>query len=228
MKNTVQQICAVLLFATLLTSNAFALTVIPVDTDKAFSDEIIEAETVSDWAKDGVQAARAANLIPALTGDPGYQDAITREQFAELAVQMVTVALGKAPDGSCALTFADCSNEKVRLASAAGIVAGVGYEKFATKQTTNREQIATMVARAIDYIAAESSVNLAPVSADISKFTDKGEVSSWAVEGVGILAANGIMPGTSAPPLSPKVSCTVEQSILLLYRVYEAYVETQR
>ena len=39
MKNTVQQICAVLLFATLLTSNAFALTVIPVDTDKVESQQ---------------------------------------------------------------------------------------------------------------------------------------------------------------------------------------------
>lgn len=228
MKKALKRICAVLLFAALLTSNAFALTVTPIDTDKAFSEEITEAETVSTWAKTGIEAARAAGLIPALTGAPGYQDAITREQFAELAVQMVTVALSKAPDNSGALNFVDCSNEKVRLASAAGIVSGVGNDMFDPKQTTNREQIATMVARAIDYIGEESGVDLAPVAADISRFTDKGDVSSWAVEGVGTLAANGIMSGTSATTLSPKVSCTVEQSILLLYRVYAAYVETQR
>ena len=66
------------------------------------------------------------------------------------------------------------------------------------------------------------STDLTPAASDISKFTDKDKVSGWAKESVGTLAANGIMSGTSATTLSPKDSCTVEQSIMLLYRVYEA------
>lgn len=61
------------------------------------------------------------------------------------------------------------------------------------------------------------------VPAADSTFTDQAQVSTWALEGMGTLAANGIMAGTSATTLSPKNACTVEQSILLVYRVYEKY-----
>jgi len=57
----------------------------------------------------------------------------------------------------------------------------------------------------------------------IDKYDDRGEVSDWAVDGVGVLAANGIMKGTSDTTLSPKSPCTVEQSIILIYRLYMEY-----
>ena len=64
----------------------------------------------------------------------------------------------------------------------------------------------------------------APAAPDLTRFTDRDEVSSWALDGVGLLAANGIMNGTGATTLSPKNPCTIEQSILLIYRLY---VKTQ-
>ena len=147
--------------------------------------------------------------------------AITREQFAELAVAMVSAVCGK-PELNGEKTFTDCSNPDVLLAAELGIVSGVGEGKFAPKSTTNREQIATMVNNAINYINEQKDIDLTPAASDISKFADKDKVSGWAKESVGTLAANGIMSGTSATTLSPKDSCTVEQSIMLLYRVYEA------
>lgn len=212
-----------LLSAALLAPSAYAWESHPVDMDT------VEVETkgntgVSDWAADGITAAYKAGIIPdKLTGDPGFQDVVTREQFAELALQMVTVACGEAPDSSKALSFTDCNNPSVLAASAAGLVSGVGEGKFDPDAVTNREQIATMVARAIGYLDGLTGKTLAPKAANIDKFTDKGQVSSWAVDGVGILAANDIMSGTSSTTLSPKNSCTVEQSILLLYRVYEQF-----
>ena len=153
---------------------------------------------------------------------PGYQDAITREQFAELVVQVVTVICG-APETAPADTFTDTKNPAILKADQAGIVDGVGNSKFAPTQTTNREQIATMIARAIAYIKAETGVDPAPPAGDLSKYTDKTRVSGWAVDGVGLLASNGIMKGTSDTTLSPKASCTVEQSILFVFRMYQAY-----
>ena len=81
-----------------------------------------------------------------------------------------------------------------------------------------------MVSRAIEYLNDKDNKNVAPNAGDIEKFTDKGQVSAWAVDGVGVLVTNGIMNGTSATTLSPKDSCTVEQSILLLYRVYQLFM----
>lgn len=77
-----------------------------------------------------------------------------------------------------------------------------------------------MIYRAITYSNTEAAKPLALEKADISKFADQAKVSAWALEGMGALAANGIMAGTSTTTLSPKNACTVEQSILLVYRAY--------
>lgn len=73
----------------------------------------------------------------------------------------------------------------------------------------------------IEMEKVSDGLNLVPNTADLGKFTDKDQVSSWALEGVGALAANGIMSGTSATTLSPKASCPIEQSIVLIYRLYK-------
>ena len=177
----------------------------------------------SSWAVSEIEQAAAAGLIPQLTGTPGYQDTITREQFAELAVQAVTVMLDAELDAAADTTFTDCQNPAVLQAYQAGIVSGVGERAFDPNTATNREQIAAMIARAISYVGGQTGVNIAPAAANVDGFVDKGEVSDWAVDSVGLLAANGIMSGTSDTTLSPKDPCTVEQSVLLLYRVYEQF-----
>ena len=45
----------------------------------------------SSWAASEIKKAADAGLIPQFTGDPSYQDEITREQFAQLAVRLVEV-----------------------------------------------------------------------------------------------------------------------------------------
>lgn len=181
----------------------------------------------SDWAKAEVDAATKAGLLPKLTGNPAYTDAITREQFAELVVQSVEVMLDHELDTAPEDTFSDSSNPSIRKASQAGIVSGVGEGKFEPKTTTNREQIAAMIFRAIRYVEKVSGTVIAPNAGSLAGFTDQSQVSSWAVEGVGTLAANHIMSGTSATTLSPSKDCTVEESILLCYRVYDRFVNAQ-
>lgn len=181
----------------------------------------------SSWAVSEVEKAAAAGLIPKLTGNPAYTDAITREQFAELVVQSVEVMLDRELDAAPSGTFTDSSNPSVLKASQTGIVNGVGEGKFEPKTTTNREQIATMIFRAIQYVENDTGKVVAPNAGSLAGFTDKDAVSSWATEGVGTLAANSIMNGTSATELSPTEACTVEQSILLCYRLYEKFQSAQ-
>lgn len=188
---------------------------------KRYYIRLDEDPTVSAWAKEEISAARSAGLIPDLTGAPGMQDTITREQFAELIVNYLNVLRVYVPDGDT--SFVDCDNPAVLMAASAGIVNGVGNNKFDPNTTTNREQIATMIYRAIKYVESLRDQNPATKEGSIAKYTDKSAVSDWAVEGVGVLAANGIMKGTSDTTLSPKNPCTVEQSIILIYRLFEAY-----
>ena len=222
MKRFLAMVLSGVLSAALLTSAAFAWESHPVDMDKVGVDV-----GASDWAVEELKAAGEAGLVPDLTGNPGFQDAITREQFAELVAHAANVIYGGDLFDMAEVekvNFSDCDNEAVLMAASIGVVTGVGDGKFDPAQTTNREQIATMVARTIAYLNDKSNKKVAPNAGDIEKFTDKGQVSAWAVDGVGVLAANGIMAGTSATTLSPMESCTVEQSILLLYRVYQLFM----
>lgn len=165
----------------------------------------------SAWAAEEVEAAIARGLVFGLTDDPGYQDPITREQFAELAFTTVRAMIdGNFPHPA----FDDCDNPWVLQAAGMGVVNGVGNNLFDPKATTNREQIAAMIYRAWDLVGA-------PVPPEgLDSYADSGEVSSWAVDAVGVMTASGIMKGTSDTTLSPKGPCTVEQAILLCYRLY--------
>ncbi len=222
MKKTAIRLITLLLCACILCGSAAAYTIIDVDEDLSFSQDLKEKEAVSDWAKPEIDAARAAGLITEHTGEYMTRTT-TRFQFAELIVNLTEKVTGKAITPAAVGTFTDCDELAVRKAYAAGIVNGMTADTFAPDAATNREQIATMIYRAVQYIAQETGTDLAPKAADISAFSDKDAVSSWAKEGVGRLAANGIMRGDSATTLSPQKSCTVEQSILLIYRVYSAF-----
>lgn len=175
----------------------------------------------SFWAEKEVTAAKEAGLIPALVDDPAYQDSTTREQFAQLIVQLITVATGKEMEAAPADTFQDTDSEAVRKAYQAGIINGMGDGTFAPKQTMTRKQMATMIHRAISYIEKETGVKLLTKPAVIQGYTDENQVSDWAAEGMKALVTNGVINGTSDTTLAPQDPCTVEQGILLLYRLYE-------
>lgn len=175
----------------------------------------------STWAKNEVEAAEAAGLLPALTGDPSWQDNANRLQFAQLAVRLAETASGKTLPAAPTSTFTDCKDEAVRKAYAAGIVSGTSATTFSPNDPLTREQLATMLWRTVSYVQKETGRTALTAGGSLTGFTDAGKVSSWAKEAVTALAKNNIMKGTSATTLSPKNPCTVEQSILLCYRVYQ-------
>ena len=205
--------------AMLMTSSALAFTYVEVPSEDIFDPEIIEREKVSDWARNEVQLAREYGLLTENTSFYLTRQ-ITRAQFAELIVNMVEKAENHEIETLASGYFTDCDDLAIRKAAAAGIVNGMGEGLFAPDVTTNREQIATMISRATAYMDLHRDTTLTPVAGSIEGFADKDQVSDWAVDGVGLLAANNIMKGTSDTTLSPKSPCTVEQSILLALRVY--------
>lgn len=182
-------------------------------------EEVTPSNVPSDWALEEVTAALDANLVPELTDSPRYTDALTRLQFAQLIVNTVEQITGEIVPADSD-TFTDTDSEAVLKAYATGIINGMTETTFQPDTTTNREQIATMISRAIDYMETETGVNLAPVVGNLTAFTDATEVSSWAVDAVARLATNGIMNGTSTTTLSPQDTTSVEMSILLCYRLY--------
>lgn len=170
-----------------------------------------EAHRVSDWAVAEVTAAAEAGYVTPRCSTYRTHP-ITRLQFAELAVNYLEKKAGETIAPAPADTFTDTADEAVLKAYAAGIVQGVGEGRFDPEGLLTREQLATMLWRAMDG-AGETA---AP--ADLTTYMDAGQVSIWARDSVAALAGLKVMEGTGGGMLSPKNSCTVEQAILLVYR----------
>jgi len=222
MKKMFSRAVCLLLCTCMLCTGVSAYTIIPVDKSSAFSDELIEKEKVSSWAKSEVDAAWKAGLITEHTGDYVTKD-ISRFQFAELIVNMTEKVTGKTITPAAADTFDDCREEAVRKAYAVGIVNGKSATTFAPDENCTREQIAAMIHRAWKYIGQETGCAVPTDTKAFNTYVDKSKVSPYAVEAVGVLATCGVMKGTSATELSPKNSCTVEMCILLIYRLYQRF-----
>lgn len=212
MKKTLRTLLLVGIIFGLSVTNVMAFTVVE-------GGNASEINAPHEWAKAEIDLAREAGLLTEHT-DNYFKEDITRFQFAELAVNLAEKVTGKEITAAPADIFTDCTETVVLKAYAAGIVNGVGDNMFAPDQTTNREQIAAMLYRAVQYIEQNGGKGLAVKTADISKYADNAQVSGWAKDAVGALAANEVMKGTSDTTLSPQANCTVEQSVLLVYRLF--------
>lgn len=175
----------------------------------------------SDWAKGELAAAEKAELVPELDGDPFMTESATRLQFAQLAVNLAEKVTGKKLDAAPAATFSDCSDVSVLKAYKAGIINGTSATEFSPYARLTREQLATMIWRTVKYIQDETGKEKLTDGGEISGYTDASDVSDYALEAVSALAKNDIMKGTSETELSPKGNCSVEQSIILIYRTYQ-------
>lgn len=109
----------------------------------------------------------------------------------------------------------------MRKAYQAGIVNGTTRTTFHPDRTLTREQLATMLWRAVEYIQAETGTQTLPGGGELSGFADSAQVSDYAKAAVASLTHHDILQGTSPDKLSPKGTCTVEQSVLLCYRTFE-------
>lgn len=175
----------------------------------------------SSWAQAEISAADAAGLIPELNGAPGWQDNTTRLQFAQLAVRLAEKATGKTLPAAPNSTFTDCTDADVLKAYAAGIVNGTSDTTFSPDSKLTREQLATMLWRAAAYIQEQTGEQALTASSSLTGYADANQVSAYAKEAVASLAQHGIMKGTSATKLAPQENCSVEQSVLLTYRMMQ-------
>lgn len=182
----------------------------------------------SNWAKPELDRAAQYGLIPKSIKDK-MSSPITREEFAELAVLLYEKTTGKTAQPVSPNPFIDTTNPEVLKANQLGIINGIGNKKFDPKSLTNREQVATMLSRAIRVMVpdADFSTNGAPV------FSDEKSISSWALEHVRFMSKIGVIKGTNGK-FMPKATTTAEiaagyatttceQATAMAVRVYEKY-----
>ena len=211
-----------------------------VDTDAT-------SVTYSNWAAEDIITAISMGYLdddpnvfgyqPAVTDLLGsdYTKAITRGQFASLAVRYYETLLGDItgedytiPVNSGDDVFADSTGDE-NMAKAFNLGILGGYNSADTRagvyvgpnDNITREQAATMLTRLMEkLIVAFDSVGRTGWTvwyADNLPFTD--EIADWAYDGVRAVYGVGAMTGTTGTTFSPKSNYTIEQSIVTIMRI---------
>ena len=229
-------------------SNTGTVTETPVtEPETPVVDTNADEVTYSNWAAEDIITAISMGYLdddpnvfgyqPAVTDLLGsdYTKAITRGQFASLAVRYYETLLGDITGEDYTIevnsgddVFADSTGD-TNMAKAYNLGILGGYNSADTRagvyvgpdDNITREQAATMLTRLMEkLIVAFDSVGRTGWTvwyADSLPFTDT--ISDWALDGVRAVYGVGAMTGTTGTTFSAKSTYTIEQSIVTIMRI---------
>jgi hypothetical protein len=104
-------------------------------------------------------------------------------------------------------------DKAINWAAANGIVEGYNEEEFGPDDDITREQVAAILYR----YAAFKGYDVTK-TADLTKFSDNEDISSWAAAVMSWANAEGLITGTTDATLLPSDNATRAQLAAILYR----------
>lgn len=181
------------------------------------ADPLVLDGTESSWAKPELELAYSYGLTyPTVMST--FTKPITREEFCVIVVKLYEKLTGKTAQAGTS-PFSDTTNPEIIKAYNLGVVQGTGAGKFSPALSITRQEIATMIYRAL----GKAVYPLKAVSQTDFPFADKTKVATWALEAMQFAYQNAIMKGVSATTIDPLSKTTREQGVVLIKRTYEAF-----
>lgn len=162
------------------------------------------------WAEEAIKYLVNAGIITGYTDNTFRPDRnISRAEFVTLLVR----ALGLSGDTQKLFddTREHWARENIAIAYANGIVEGHSEHHFGPDDTATREQMATMLVRALKLEQTQVSLD----------FADTADISSWALPYVSTAVKEGIFQGYTDNTFRPKRNATRAETATVLYRILE-------
>lgn len=178
----------------------------------------VYAEEYSPWAKESIESAIEAWIVPD-TLQSDYTSNITRREFCQLAVQTYMAKTGYTIPEDLQTPFTDIDDDYVTAAYSLEIVSGVGDDKFNPHSPITRQEAAVM----LDNLAYMAGVDNSKSKED--KYADEEYFADWAEDAIYKVSAvdsggTPVMTGTGDNKFSPWMNYTREQAIATMYRLY--------
>lgn len=177
------------------------------------------ADLVAHWAKRDVEIMAARHIAGGVTEnlfEPNGQ--VTRAQFAALLIRTLGIAETKpAAPHFKDVAASDWYYGAVETARAAGLVGGYPDGTFRPDASITREEIASMVHRALLYAGKTPQV-AGRMEAILARFGDVGQIGGWAKESVAVAVSENILRGRTADTLVPKGTATRAEATVMLKR----------
>lgn len=171
----------------------------------------LEAKT-SPWARASIVRLELLDILEDdMDFEAKYQVKLVREEFCELLVKFYLYVEGGTIENYGRISpFEDTNNRYVIAANKLGFVKGLSETKFGPREEITREQVATMMKRAL------TQMKLGSEAGNYKNFVDDAEISPWAKEAVYFCRANSVMEGVKDGKFAPKSKATKEELIKLL------------
>ena len=194
--------------------------------EKVFSEEYIPSTTIKDgisvfkdldgyeWAKESVEGLFGKGIIAGI-GDGLFapNDNVLREELVKMIVKSFELSVigDKLPFSDVA--EGEWYTEFVECAYYSGIVNGYSDTVFGIGDAVTREDLAVMIARAIEIC----DYKLAGDNKTASEFADRDDISEYAQDAVNKLASAGIISGDENLRFNPKQSATRAETAKMLW-----------
>lgn len=179
--------------------------------DKTFND------IKGHWAKQKIERL-ASHWILNGVGDNEFKpnQPLTRAEFAKMLVS----AQGIKPMNTNEASFTDVdpshwSYKWIEAAKKAGIVTGNEQGQFLPNKKVSREEMMTMLVRAVgmNHLPSEKNINVA-------SFKDSENISNWARTYVEKAVKSGLIQGANGQ-VKPRASSTRAEAAVVIYRLIE-------
>ena len=172
----------------------------------------------SVWSELYLEDAEHDNYLPECLQNVDYTQAITREDFCELTYEFIGAIRSTGSERqypkvtSKTSPFKDTRNKKIIALYDFGIIQGKDETHFAPDALLSREEAATILVRIAKYFSYRIFEN--PLT-----FSDRGDISDWAAEGVDAACGMGLMNGIGNGLFAPQDSYSKEQCVATLVRL---------
>lgn len=186
-----------------------------VELDKSFTD------VAGHWAQSNIELLANKLVVDGVTDELFQPErSITRAEFAALIVR----ALALDTDSVSGSTYFDDVESGewytgvIGAAAAAKLVDGYEDGSFRPNNSINREELAAMVVRALDYVGSKPEVSASRQAELLAKFADSDEIV-WADAEIAAAIESGIVDGMTDDEIGPRLSATRAQSATMLKRL---------
>lgn len=186
--------------------------------------DVTFADMAAHWARMDVELMASKHVARGVA--PGRfepRGTVTRAQLAALVVR----ALQLEPQRPAQPTFADLpvshwAFAEVEAAVAAGLVQGVAPGRFEPDRAVTREEMASVLMRALRRAGGTQRGRLAEALEALSGYVDAGQVATWARRDVAEAILYGLIQGRTPTTVAPKGVATRAEAIVMIKRLLVA------
>jgi len=170
----------------------------------------------SDWSIKQISDAISIGLD--LTNVETFDQPLTRKEFVNLIMDFYSIVSDTPISVSSTNPYSDTTDPAIIKAHELGIVKGIDNERFNPDGLLTRQEASLILYRLFRHLSPGVNGSLIVYH----EFADADIISNWAFGAIQFMYDHNILLGNLQNKIMPKEFITLEQSIVLIMRVYKS------